>query len=83
MIVLPEDEIPTVATVSDPEKLKEQPFFSDAKKGDKVLIYANAKKAILYDPMANKIVTVAPINIGPEDTKTTGEGLEEAQAPKQ
>jgi len=64
LIVLPEGETPTIATVSDPEKLKEQPFFANAKKGDKVLIYTNAKKAILYDPVNNKIVEVAPVNIG-------------------
>jgi hypothetical protein len=63
LIVLPSDEVPTIATVSDPEKLKDQNFFADAKKGDKVLIYTNAKKAILYDPVANKVVTIAPINI--------------------
>lgn len=66
LIVLPQDETPTVATVSDPEKLKIQAFFTDAKKGDKVLIYTNAKKAILYDPEAKKIVNVAPITIGAE-----------------
>ena len=64
LIVLPEGETPTIATVSDPEKLKEQPFFANAKNGDKVLIYTNAKKAILYDPVNNKIVEVAPVNIG-------------------
>jgi septation ring formation regulator EzrA len=64
LIVLPEGEIPTVATVTDPEKLKDQPFFAKTKKGDKILIYTNAKKAILYDPVANKIVEVAPLNIG-------------------
>ena len=64
LIVLPTDEAPTVATVADPEKLKDQPFFANAKKGHKVLIYTNARKAILYDPNANKIVEVAPINIG-------------------
>jgi len=64
IIVLPEGEEPTVATVNDPEKLKDQPFFAKAKKGDKVLIYTNAKKAILYDPLNKKIVEVAPINIG-------------------
>jgi len=64
IIVLPEGEEPTVATVTDPERLKDQPFFAKAKKGDKVLIYTNAKKAILYDPQNNKIVEVAPINIG-------------------
>ncbi|MDP2630898.1 MAG: hypothetical protein Q8P56_05845 [Candidatus Uhrbacteria bacterium] len=64
LIVLPEGETPTIATVSDLEKLKSQPFFVNAKNGDKVLIYTNAKKAILYDPVANKIIEVAPINIG-------------------
>lgn len=61
-LVLPTDETPTMATVSDPEKLRDQPFFVNSKKGDKVLIYANAQKAILYDPVGDKIVEVAPIN---------------------
>lgn len=64
LIVLPEGEEPTVATVSDPEKLKNQVFFINAKKGYKVLIYPNARKVILYDPAARKIVEVAPVNIG-------------------
>jgi len=64
LIVLPEGETPTIATVADPEKLQSQPFFAKAKKGDRVLIYANARKAILYDPENNKIIEVAPINIG-------------------
>jgi hypothetical protein len=64
LIILPEDETPTVATVKDPEKLKDQLFFANAKAGDKVLIYTNAQKAILYDPIQNKIIEVAPLNIG-------------------
>lgn len=48
----------------DPEKLRDQPFFANAQRGDKVLIYANAKKAILYNPPSNKIIEVAPVNIG-------------------
>lgn len=63
LIILPDGETPTLATVSDPEKLKDQPFFLNAKQGYKVLIYANAKKAILYDPIQNKIAEVAPLNI--------------------
>ena len=64
LIVLPTGEEPTLATVADLSKLKDQPFFANAKVGDKVLIYTNAKKAVLYDPQANKIVDVAPVNIG-------------------
>ncbi len=64
LIILPEGETPTIATVSDPEKLKDQPFFAKAKVGDKVLIYPNSQKAILYDPVKDIIVEVAPINIG-------------------
>jgi flagellar basal body-associated protein FliL len=64
LIVLPKDEEPTVATVSDPKLLQQQAFFAQAKKGDKVLIYAKAKKVILYDPINKKIVDVAPLNIG-------------------
>jgi hypothetical protein len=73
LIVLPTDEMPTVATVAEPEKLKDQAFFANAKAGDRVLLYTNAKKAILYDPEAHKIVEVAPINLGPDATKTTPE----------
>lgn len=64
LIALPEGEDPTVATVTDISKLKDQPFFAKAKNGDKVLIYTQAKKAILYDPVAKKILDVAPVNIG-------------------
>lgn len=64
LIVLPEGETPTIATVADPSKLKGQAFFANAKVGDKVLIYPNSKKAILYDPNQDIIVEVAPVNIG-------------------
>lgn len=63
-MILPDGETPTVATVTDPEKLKDQPFFARAKVGYKVLIYTQSRKAILYDPVENKIVEVAPLNVG-------------------
>lgn len=64
LIILPKGEDPTIASVTDPDKLKSQPFFASAKQGYKVLVYTKAQKAILYDPSGNKIVEVAPINTG-------------------
>jgi hypothetical protein len=66
LILLPEDEVPTVATVTDPSALQDQEFFRNAKKGDKVIIYSRARKAILYDSVAKKIIEVAPITVGNE-----------------
>lgn len=63
LMVLP-NETPSIATIKDLEQLKGQLFFVHAKVGDQVLIYPNAKKAILYDPVNKKIVEVAPLNIG-------------------
>lgn len=69
LIDLPTNEEPTVATVSDVTKLKDQAFFQKAKNGDKVLIYTNARKAILYDPQAKKVIDVAPLNIGTQSAQ--------------
>lgn len=67
---LPTGEEPTIANIVDPTKLSSQAFFIKAKKGDKVLIYTNAKLAILYDPQANRILNVAPVNIGSASANT-------------
>lgn len=63
LIDLPKDETPTVATVLDKDKLKDQPFFANAQNGDKILIYTKAKKAIIYRPKENKLINVGPIAI--------------------
>jgi hypothetical protein len=61
LMELPQDDTPTVATVTDKEKIKEQAFFKDAENGDKVLIYVKGEKAILYRPTTNKIIGVTSV----------------------
>ena len=70
IMLLPTGEQPTVATVSDLAKLKDQVFFNNAKLGDKILIYTQAKKAILYNPASKKIIEVAPVNVAKDQTTT-------------
>jgi hypothetical protein len=64
LMILPEGEEPTIATVTDLEPLKNQPFFRQAAVGDKVIVYSIAGKAILYRQSSGKIVEVAPITPG-------------------
>jgi len=62
-------ETPSTATILDKEKLKDQAFFANAENGDKILIYSDAKKAILYRPSTNRIIEVMPIAL---DTSKNG-----------
>jgi len=60
LMVLP-NEVTTVATVTDKSKLGDAEFFKKAVNGDKVLLFPNAARAVLYRPSIGKIVDVGPI----------------------
>ena len=77
VIALPTNETPTIATVVDPDKIKDQPFFANAQKGDKVLIYTANKKAILWRPGVNQVIEVSALNI--PTTKTNVPAIESKQ----
>jgi hypothetical protein len=62
-IALPEDEDPTVMTVRDPARL-DDPFFKDAKEGDRLIIYPKANKAILWDSARQSIIRTAEVSLG-------------------
>ncbi len=55
LMVVP-DEVPGVATVVDQSRVANEPFFAQAENGDKILVFAAARKVILYRPSANKII---------------------------
>ena len=62
------DETPTVAEISDKDKLKDQVFFEKAENGDNLFIFSKARLAILYREETNKLINVGPISITPEET---------------
>ncbi len=63
LMLVPEKEMPTLATVSDKEKLKDQPFFQNSQNGDKILVWSKAGKAVLYRPSLNKIIEVINLDL--------------------
>lgn len=77
LIEVPEGT-PTLATVTDADKLKDQPFFKNAQNGDKVLIFTDAKKVIIYRPSTNKIIEVGGLNV----TKDANVAPEQPGTPK-
>lgn len=63
IFLLPINEQPSVALIKDLNSLAPQPIFTNAQNGDVLLIYLNAKKAILYRPSENKVIDVGPVNV--------------------
>lgn len=59
-IDLPKGEEPSLATVTDPEKLREQTFFKNAETGDKVILYTKSSRAVLYRPKTGKVIEMGP-----------------------
>lgn len=62
LMYLPE-ETPSVATVTDLAPLESQAFFAHAQVGDVLLMFPQARKAVLYRPATNKLIEVAPLTL--------------------
>lgn len=80
LVLLP-NEKPTVATVSDSKKLVKKGILADAQNGDKLLVYQDAQKAVLFRPGVNKIIAVE--DIAPSTEDVAGASTESAPTPTQ
>ena len=55
-------ETPRIITISDKNSIANEPLLSKAEVGDTFVVYATARKAILYRPSQNKIIDVIPVS---------------------
>lgn len=60
--LLPEDEEPAIASVTDKTKLNST-LARRAENGDRILIYQKNRQAIVYRPSIDKIVDITPVQI--------------------
>ena len=78
------DEQPSVATVTDADTLKAtQPFFKDASDGDRLLIFPQAAKAVIYSEQEQRLVNVGPIQADSQLAPQTVQPVEEKTAQQQ
>lgn len=69
-MLLPKDDTPTIATILDKNKLKDQPFFDNTQNGDKMIIYTKSLKAILFRPSTGQVINFTTLNIGTSSAQT-------------
>ena len=74
LMVLPKEEAPAIFVVQDPNVLiSQQPFFKGAEKGDKLMVYPKAGKAILYSTSKHMIINVGPVTF--DQTASTSQSV--------
>lgn len=71
-IILPTDEDPQISIIDDPvQATKDQPFVTGSQKGDLLIVYIKARKAIVYSPSRDIIINVGPISVNPDEVSPT------------
>ncbi len=72
LIVVPSDEKPMIVPILNADELiAEQRFYIGSEDGDYVIVYPNAKKAIIYRESENKLINVGPVIVDQPATTTT------------
>lgn len=64
LAIVPFDETPTLVSVADAANLKLDPIFANTQNGDVLVVYQQARLAILYRPTVEKLVNMANISGG-------------------
>ncbi len=72
LIVLPNSEDPTLATVTDTGLLTDTFLKENSQTGDKVLVYYKARKVYIYRPTIKKLVATGPLAIQASASQVAG-----------
>ncbi len=75
-LVLP-NEVPTIVSVLNHTKFNNETLRNSSKDGDKLIVFSQSKKLILYRPSSKKVVEVLSIQ-GLKETQAT----QDAKTPK-
>lgn len=82
-IILPEGEEPTIATIDNAEDLARlQDFFKHSQNGDKLIIYPQAKRAFIYSPSRDIMVSAGPTYFENTQLTSTDAGTEATESPE-
>jgi hypothetical protein len=55
------NELPIVTTVYNEKDFENNNLFRVVKKGDKILLFINAKQSVIYSPAINQVIEVLPV----------------------
>lgn len=69
IFMLPEGD-PVLIQIQDKQKLSGQPFYEKAEDGDYVLVYENAKYAIIFREKTKQVINANTIALGGESAPT-------------
>jgi hypothetical protein len=59
---IPSNEVPVLATVTDPAALDKSDFYKNAQKGDKIVMFKKNKIVLLYRPSKKQVLARAQLN---------------------
>jgi hypothetical protein len=71
-IIMPQGELPALATITDKSILNQGGVLKDAKNGDELLLYYESGKVYVYRPSVRKVVAVGPLTIDPSAQQVAG-----------
>lgn len=75
LMILPSNEQPTLATVTDKSKLSDKFLAAKSENGDKILIFAKNHTLIIYRPSINKIAAVGAVSVDPSLAQAQGSSI--------